>query len=69
MPIGLLLSTLAVRVVSGATGPTEFESWGWRIPFLISIVLVGIGFYVRLAVLETRSSRCCARSRPSSSGR
>ena len=28
-------------------------TWGWRIPFLISIVLVGIGLYVRLAVLET----------------
>jgi MFS family permease len=53
VPIGLLLSTLAVRVVSGATGPDDFETYGWRIPFLISIVLVGIGFYVRLAVLET----------------
>ena len=52
VPIGLLLSTLAVRVVSGAAGPS-FETWGWRIPFLISVVLVGIGFYVRLAVLET----------------
>src|SRR3954454_7975140 len=53
VPIGLLLSTLAVRVVSGSTTTEQFESWGWRIPFLISIVLVGIGFYVRLAVLET----------------
>src|SRR6476646_2682724 len=53
VPIGLLLSTLAVRVVSGNTSAHDFESWGWRIPFLLSIVLVGIGFYVRLAVLET----------------
>jgi metabolite-proton symporter len=53
VPIGLLLSTLAVRVVSGSTTADQFETWGWRIPFLISIVLVGIGFYVRLAVLET----------------
>jgi len=53
VPIGLLLSTLAVRVVSGATGAGDFESWGWRIPFLISVILVGIGFYVRLAILET----------------
>ena len=51
--LGLLLSTLAVRVVSGSTSAQEFETWGWRIPFLISIVLVGIGFYVRLAILET----------------
>jgi MFS family permease len=53
VPIGLLLSTLAVRIVSGSTSEHSFESWGWRIPFLISIVLVGIGFYVRLAILET----------------
>jgi len=53
VPIGLLLSTLAVRVVSGNTSPHSFETWGWRIPFLISIVLVAIGFYVRLAILET----------------
>jgi MFS family permease len=53
VPIGLLLSTLAVRIVSGSTNEQSFESWGWRIPFLISIVLVGIGFYVRLAILET----------------
>jgi len=53
VPIGLLLSTLAVRIVSGSTTAHQFETWGWRIPFLLSIVLVGIGFYVRLAVLET----------------
>src|SRR3954462_2601294 len=53
VPIGLLLSTLAVRIVSGVTGPDDFDAWGWRIPFLISIVLVGIGLYVRLAVLDT----------------
>jgi MFS family permease len=53
VPIGLLLSTLAVRLVSAATGADAFDAWGWRIPFLISVVLVGIGFYVRLAVLET----------------
>jgi MFS family permease len=53
VPIGLLLSTLAVRVVSGVTGPDGFDAWGWRIPFLLSIVLVGIGLYVRIAVLET----------------
>src|SRR4051812_34876888 len=53
VPIGLLLSTLAVKLVTKVTGPEAFDVWGWRIPFLISVVLVGIGFYVRLAVLET----------------
>jgi MFS family permease len=53
VPIGLLLSTLAVRLVTNVTGPEAFDDWDWRIPFLISVVLVGIGFYVRLSVLET----------------
>jgi metabolite-proton symporter len=53
VPIGLLLSTLAIRLVTNVTGAAAFDAWGWRIPFLISVVLVGIGFYVRLAVLET----------------
>ncbi|MCW2702780.1 MAG: family transporter [Blastococcus sp.] len=53
VPIGLLLSTLAVRVVSGVAGQDTFDAWAWRIPFLISVVLVAIGLYVRLAVLET----------------
>ncbi|HEV7726306.1 MAG TPA: MFS transporter [Modestobacter sp.] len=53
VPIGLLLSTLAVKLVTKVTGAEAFDDWGWRIPFLISVVLVGVGFYVRLAVLET----------------
>jgi MFS family permease len=53
VPIGLLLATLAVRLVSAATGDTAFLSWGWRIPFLISVVLIAVGLYVRLSVMET----------------
>jgi MFS family permease len=53
VPIGLLLSTGAVRVVSGIGGEAFFESWGWRIPFLLSVVLIAVGLYVRLSVLET----------------
>jgi len=53
VPIGLLLSTAAVRIVSGAGGEHFFETWGWRIPFLLSVVLIAIGLYVRLSVLET----------------
>ena len=52
VPIGLLLSTGAVKAMSAIAGK-GFESWGWRIPFLISIVLVGIGLYVRLRVMES----------------
>src|SRR5215813_2920129 len=53
VPLGLLLSTGMVKLMSGVTSDAQFESWGWRVPFLISIVLVGIGLYVRLRVLES----------------
>jgi MFS family permease len=52
VPLGLLLSTLLVQVTSAATGP-DFETWGWRVPFLVSLLLVGVGLYVRLRVLES----------------
>jgi MFS family permease len=53
VPIGLLISTGVVKIITAAGGEHYFESWGWRIPFLLSVVLIGIGLYVRLSVLET----------------
>src|SRR6185295_19188996 len=47
--LGLLLSTGMVQVFSATTG-ADFETWGWRVPFLLSLVLVGVGLYVRLKV-------------------
>jgi metabolite-proton symporter len=52
VPLGLLLSTAAVKLCSQISG-SEFESWGWRVPFLISVVLIGVGLWVRLRVLES----------------
>jgi metabolite-proton symporter len=52
VPVGLLLSTAMVQLMSSLTGP-GFLTWGWRVPFLASIVLVGVGLYVRLRVLES----------------
>jgi metabolite-proton symporter len=52
VPIGLLLSTGAVSLTSHLTGDA-FETWGWRIPFIASAVLIGIGLWVRLGVLES----------------
>src|ERR1700752_1008085 len=51
-PAGFFLANLAVLVFSWATGP-HFLTWGWRIPFFISIVMVGIGLWIRLGILET----------------
>jgi metabolite-proton symporter len=52
VPLGLLLSTAMVQLMSSTTGPA-FETWGWRVPFLASVLLVGVGLYVRLRVLES----------------
>src|SRR5437868_10006827 len=49
---GLFLSNLAVLFFSWWSGD-QFLVWGWRIPFLLSIVMVGIGLWIRLGILET----------------
>ena len=53
VPLGLVLSTAVVRLTAGATGTEGFAAYGWRIPFLLSIVLLGVGMYVRLRVVES----------------
>jgi len=52
VPSGLFLANLAVLAFSAISGD-GFVTWGWRIPFLISIVLVAIGLWIRLGILET----------------
>jgi MFS family permease len=51
-PGGLFLATLAVLAFSAISGD-QFFTWGWRVPFLLSIVMVAIGLYIRLGILET----------------
>ncbi|WP_375763215.1 MFS transporter [Bradyrhizobium sp. Pha-3] len=52
VPCGLFLANLAVLAFSQMSGD-QFLSWGWRVPFALSIVLVGVGLYIRLGILET----------------
>jgi MFS family permease len=52
VPCGLFLANLAVLAFSAWSGD-QFAVWGWRIPFLLSVVLVGIGLWIRLGILET----------------
>ena len=51
-PAGLFLANLAVLVFSWISGD-QFLVWGWRIPFFISIIMVGIGLWIRLGISET----------------
>jgi MFS family permease len=52
VPAGLFLSNLAVLSFSAISGP-HFLEWGWRVPFLLSAVLVAVGLWIRLGILET----------------
>jgi metabolite-proton symporter len=52
VPAGLFLANLAVLGASAVSGD-QFLTWGWRIPFLLSIALIAIGMYIRLGILET----------------
>ncbi|MFL5282693.1 MAG: MFS transporter [Rhodopila sp.] len=56
VPAGLFLANLAVLLCSWLSGGA-FLAWGWRIPFLISIVLVGVGLWIRLGIEETPTFR------------
>jgi MFS family permease len=51
-PVGLFLANGAVLLFSWLSGD-QFLAWGWRIPFLISVVMVGVGLWIRLGILET----------------
>ena len=52
VPLGLFLANIAVLAISNWSGD-QFAVWGWRLPFALSIVLVGIGLWIRLGILET----------------
>jgi MFS family permease len=51
-PAGLFVANIAVLTFSAISGD-QFLVWGWRVPFWLSIVMVGIGLYIRLGILET----------------
>ena len=49
----MLASIAMFALVSGSMSDADFLSWGWRIPFLLSFVLVGIGLWIRMSLAET----------------
>jgi MFS transporter, MHS family, shikimate and dehydroshikimate transport protein len=53
VPAGLLLSTVVFAVMQSATSEAAFLSWGWRVPFLVSILLVGVGLFIRMRIIES----------------
>ncbi len=51
--LGLFLSLVVILLVQGSMSADAFRTWGWRVPFLISIVLVGVSLYIRMRMDES----------------
>ncbi|GGP18267.1 MHS family MFS transporter [Nonomuraea glycinis] len=62
-PFGMVLSTAALGGTAAVLGEEAFLSWGWRVPFLISVVLLAVGLFVRLRVEETPVFQAAAADR------
>ena len=52
-PLGILVSTLQITLLQHWLTPEEFTSWGWRVPFWVSLILLMMAFKVRMALEET----------------
>ncbi|HET7479061.1 MAG TPA: MFS transporter [Rubrobacteraceae bacterium] len=57
VPVGVILANLLFLLISSTLAPEAFQAWGWRIPFLMSIVLIGIGLYIQLRLEDTPAFR------------
>ncbi len=52
-PLGILVSTLQIALLQSYLTPEEFLSWGWRVPFWVSLILLLVAFKARMALEET----------------
>ncbi len=53
VPLGLLLSSGVLATMRAIAGEQGFLEWGWRVPFLLSVVLIGVGYWIRRGVEES----------------
>jgi MFS family permease len=53
LPIGIILSNAVFLVTAVAVDPAAFAEWGWRIPFLASVILIGVGLFIRIGLKES----------------
>ncbi|GAX88581.1 MFS transporter [Effusibacillus lacus] len=53
VPIGMLMGTAAMSIMTAVTDDKEFLSWGWRVPFVLSMILVVIGLWIRGGIDES----------------
>lgn len=52
-PLGILASTIQISLLQKWLSPEEFQEWGWRVPFWISLLLLIVAFYIRRSLEET----------------
>lgn len=52
VPVGLLLAT-AIFAIFSSLPDAQFVAWGWRVPFLLGIVLLGVGMFIRVRIMES----------------
>jgi MFS family permease len=64
VPVGVVLANLAFLAANGATSAESFMSYGWRIPFLLSVLLIGLGLYIHFRVDDTPAFRRLRQSTP-----
>jgi len=55
VPIGVILANLAYIIIGALVSDEAFYSWGWRIPFLASAVLIGLSMYIQLTMEDTKA--------------
>ncbi|MDR6506588.1 MFS transporter [Arthrobacter oryzae] len=53
VPVGMILATGLLFFLRSGMSPADFDAWGWRVPFLLSIVLIVVGYLIRRAVAES----------------
>ena len=56
-PVGVILANLAFIFTSALVSEEFFMTWGWRIPFLVSVILIGISMYIQLNLEDTKAFR------------
>jgi MFS family permease len=52
-PLGLIIANSALTVMTSVQDEATFLAWGWRVPFLASLLLVAVGLYIRIGILES----------------
>ncbi len=65
VPVGVVLANLAFLAANGATSPEAFMAYGWRIPLLFSIALVGLGLFIHFRIEDTVAFRQLQQAKPS----